>query len=122
MNAFSKWAKGWDGLRTYCRECSSLRAKASYARDPAKHRDRMRDYACRRRYGISLAEAEAMRAAGCAVCGAHEEAGRELSIDHCHDTGKVRGALCFACNTALGKLADDPSRIRRLAAYVEGAL
>lgn len=61
-----------------------------------------------------------MRAAGCAVCGVREEkAQRQLSIDHCHETGKVRGVLCFACNTALGKLGDDPERIRALAAYVE---
>ena len=33
-----------------------------------------------------------------------------LSVDHCHETGKVRGLLCHRCNTAIGLLRDDPER------------
>jgi hypothetical protein len=42
-----------------------------------------------------------------------------LHVDHCHDTGMVRGLLCPHCNTSLGKLNDDPVLIWRLAAYAE---
>ncbi|MFE0039708.1 endonuclease VII domain-containing protein [Streptomyces sp. NPDC059013] len=41
-------------------------------------------------------------------------------VDHCHETGRVRGVLCFNCNSAIGKLGDDPDTVRRAAAYLEG--
>ncbi|MCT7352744.1 endonuclease VII domain-containing protein [Streptomyces sp. 15-116A] len=43
-----------------------------------------------------------------------------VHVDHCHKTGKVRGVLCFNCNSAIGKLGDDPDAVRRAAAYLEG--
>ncbi|MEU8956887.1 endonuclease VII domain-containing protein [Streptomyces sp. NPDC048518] len=44
-----------------------------------------------------------------------------IHVDHCHETGKVRGVLCFNCNSAIGKLGDDPDTVRRAAAYLEGS-
>ncbi|MEV7127075.1 endonuclease VII domain-containing protein [Streptomyces sp. NPDC093260] len=41
-------------------------------------------------------------------------------VDHRHETGRVRGVLCFSCNAALGQFKDRPDAIRRAAAYVEG--
>ena len=41
-------------------------------------------------------------------------------VDHCHQTGRVRGVLCFNCNSAIGKLGDDPDTLRRAIAYLEG--
>lgn len=42
----------------------------------------------------------------CAICGATEP-GRKLKrfhLDHCHDTGKIRGLLCGNCNTGIAHL------------------
>ncbi|MGW1890896.1 endonuclease domain-containing protein [Streptomyces sp. NPDC002004] len=43
-----------------------------------------------------------------------------VHVDHCHTTGRVPGVLCFNCNSAIGKLGDDPDAVRRAAAYLEG--
>lgn len=40
-------------------------------------------------------------------------------VDHCHETGKVRGVLCGTCNTGLGKLGDNLASLRRAVAYLE---
>jgi hypothetical protein len=85
-------------------------------------------------YGITLEEYEAMFAKQdgfCAICAEAEKAidhltgaPRRLAVDHCHRTNKIRGLLCLACNTAIGKLKDNPVLIERAAAYVrnEGEL
>jgi hypothetical protein len=41
-------------------------------------------------------------------------------VDHCHTTGKVRGVLCFNCNSALGELGDAPNALSRAISYLEG--
>lgn len=39
-------------------------------------------------------------------------------IDHCHSTGRVRGVLCPAHNTALGLFKDNPVHLRAAATYL----
>ncbi|MFF7635401.1 endonuclease domain-containing protein [Kitasatospora sp. NPDC008050] len=41
-------------------------------------------------------------------------------VDHDHETGRVRGILCFAGNAAPGRMRDRPDALRRAADYVEG--
>lgn len=40
----------------------------------------------------------------CAICGRKPRADKNLSTDHCHKTGLVRGLLCNICNRLLGKI------------------
>ena len=71
-----------------------------------------------RRYGITSQEREEMqRRQGdcCAICGGCFE---RLLVDHCHDTGVVRGLLCDRCNRALGYFQDREDVIRRAADYL----
>jgi hypothetical protein len=44
----------------------------------------------------------------CAICKQPERQNTRLSIDHNHQTGKIRGLLCRNCNAALGAFKDNP--------------
>lgn len=63
---------------------------------------------------ITFAYMENAQDRRCAIC---EEA-KPLVLDHCHDTGNVRGLLCKTCNQAIGMLQDKPDVIANAATYV----
>ena len=60
----------------------------------------------------------------CAICGLQETAKRggktqRLAVDHDHDTGRIRGLLCYRCNMMLGFGQDDKDRMMSAAIYLE---
>src|SRR5688500_397723 len=55
-------------------------------------------------HGLTRAEAKALREGKCCrVCGTTEN----LVVDHCHESGKIRGVLCRDHNIALGLFDDN---------------
>jgi hypothetical protein len=72
----------------------------------------------RRKYGLTLQEFADMSASQDHACFLCQEVKR-LAVDHSHTTGKVRGLLCWNCNTAMGKFKHDPSLLRAAADYIE---
>jgi len=44
---------------------------------------------------------------------------RELCVDHCHATGKIRGLLCTQCNIALGKFQESKENLLSAIEYLE---
>lgn len=64
-------------------------------------------------YGITLEEYSALDQS-CYTCGTTED----LAIDHCHESGKIRGRLCRKCNTALGLLREDPNIMLKMIEYI----
>jgi len=57
---------------------------------------------------------------GCAICGETKplKGKNYLCVDHCHETGEVRGILCHACNTGLGKFKDSPELLHTAINYL----
>jgi hypothetical protein len=104
-----------DGLQYACKPCMAERDRLRPRRwdDPAR-----RDRYFRQTYGLSLSNIEAMkvRQGGvCAICGTDPD---RWVIDHCHETGVVRGALCDTCNRSLGPLKDNVDVLMSAASYL----
>jgi hypothetical protein len=63
----------------------------------------------------------------CAICGSKgfvmnkDRHKRLLVIDHCHDTGKVRGLLCHQCNQGIGMFKENLEFLKNAVKHVEGA-
>lgn len=106
-----------DGLARWCKTCSGT---------PEHQRLRMRENWLLLKYGITLMEYERLLVAQgrrCAICRRlNREAGeRELAVDHCHKTGRIRGLLCTPCNRILGAMGDDVDGAMRFVNYLRGA-
>lgn len=74
-------------------------------------------------FGMTLADYDALlerQAGGCAICGTPKSKnGRKLAVDHCHETGRIRGLLCNRCNYGIGQFHDRPDFLLRAAEYVQ---
>lgn len=99
------------------------------AKDPKRTLDQNRRSNLKRKYGLSLEDWKQMhidQGNVCAVCRRPADATKKLpqhrvlQVDHCHDTGKIRGLLCVECNTALGKLNHDTDTLARAITYLNG--
>ena len=105
---------------SYCKECTRKRNREQYAANKEQYKRRARNAELKRLYGITLDQYEEMLAAQdykCAVCGGNSKWGK-LSVDHNHNTGKVRGLLCEKCNRAIGLLNDNAELAYKLGEYL----
>lgn len=87
-------------------------------------RDKRRIRDLMQKYGLTVEDYDQMlsdQEGACALCDRLPEKERygRLSVDHCHDTGKVRGLLCNSCNYAIGVLGDTADHVGRAVTYLE---
>lgn len=85
--------------------------------------ERNRCHQLKTKYGITLEERNQMfedQGKKCACCGATES--KQWCVDHCHETGVVRGILCNLCNTGLGKLGDNVEGLEKALEYLKNSI
>ena len=58
----------------------------------------------------------------CAVCKKPCSTNTALSLDHCHETGRIRGLLCMNCNTGIGRLGDNVEGLQAALDYLKQSL
>ena len=112
--------------------------RAIYARDPVTKREYAKKYRMankeylkgwwrEHKTGCSperYAELLKQQNGVCAICGNAESRARrgnayELSADHDHASGEIRGLLCSNCNLGIGHLRHDMNVLRLAIAYLE---
>lgn len=109
---------------SYCKACKVHRQKLAYKNGVY---DRVtRPYLLKRKYGITREQYDEMfaRQGGlCAICGTDNGASakgtKTLAVDHCHETGEVRGLLCNGCNRAIGLLKDNVAVLESAIRYLK---
>lgn len=77
------------------------------------------DATMRRKYGITRADYDRMLiecSGRCTICLKVDD--DTLVIDHCHDTGVVRGLLCHECNSGIGLLGDNRKAVYKAYKYL----
>jgi hypothetical protein len=133
---FYRSSRNADGLQSPCIPCRRAYKKENRARlrawrieHEAANPEVYRDRRLRMAYGITAAQYDALSESQgrvCAIClrPPHEGGGvngspKALAVDHCHESGLIRGLLCTMCNTALGKFGDDAERVARAAEYLK---
>jgi len=146
-NEFYRNSRKRGGIKSKCAQCTRIQNANRRAarleqyraieRDSKKRRSDARritaveasaGWRLKHKFGLTLGEFFALVTAQngeCAICKkgiAVYSRGRgnpgAACIDHDHATGKVRGVLCHACNTALGLFADNAERLEAAARYL----
>jgi Recombination endonuclease VII len=87
------------------------------------------DINLKRNYGITLEQYKILftkQNGKCAICKKEESLFdtrykkiKRLCVDHCHNTGKVRGLLCHNCNIGIGLFEDSKENMQNAVKYLE---
>jgi hypothetical protein len=111
-----RWREDPDLMRKLNREASARWRKANQRRSL----ELKRKSDLKRKFGLSVEAYDLLmkkQRGRCAICLGEDRHSR-LSVDHCHNSRRVRGLLCRSCNLAIGKFCDDVVRMRRAIRYL----
>lgn len=119
------------GYNCNCHPCHKIIRREYKQRPNVKERERkifIKGY-LRRAYGITYEQYQYMflkQNGKCAICKKETEFNDyrsskriNLGVDHCHETGKVRGLLCVHCNFGIGAFKDDIKLMSKAIKYIK---
>lgn len=121
------------GLKAHCKSCyrkhNSQQVKLHQKERTAyqnkwyhKNQEHIYNKNILRVYGLTREQYNTMALAQngvCAICGETDKGGKKLNIDHDHNTGQVRGLLCYKCNSGLGSFEDNPRLLNKAVCYLK---
>ena len=133
LEEFYKESRTTDGYQTRCKQCQKSSAQISYGENKphvlernAKKYDSeaRRERTLKEGYGISSEIYEQMlqlQNGKCAICESSEPKHNSgyFVVDHCHESGSVRGLLCGECNFMIGKAKDNISTLESAINYLK---
>ena len=109
---FPKNSKGLNRRGQVCKSCSAKRT--------AKYREDNYHLVYANKFGTTEDTIRKVLDKNiCDICGT-PPSNKRHSIDHCHSTGVIRGLLCDACNTGLGKFKDNTNLLQKAIKYLNG--
>lgn len=129
LSEFNKNNQQKDGYYGYCKACYGKRRKIYRKNTKVAHRGMIQGIT----YKFKMTEASLQdmmhkQQGCCAICGVDfgskltNHNGRQYAIDHSHDTGKVRGLLCMACNMYVGAMEAQKSGPDIVLEYIKRGL
>ena len=128
LNRDKYWKTQWNrkGYKM-CKLCGKKYASVYYKKnkDSVEYVEGWRERHLKRKYGISIEQYNKMfyeQGGKCKICGCMKNKNKRqyfMNVDHCHETGKVRGILCSKCNIILGGANDDVSILYKAIEYIK---
>lgn len=119
ISCFDKRVNRKSGIQSMCKTCRNSYPKNSDSK-------KMRNYDLLKTYGITTEDFEnllTLQNNCCAICGVNQDTlktskKKYLCVDHCHNTGKIRGLLCDKCNRGVGLLGDNVNTLIKAVEYL----
>lgn len=104
-----------------CKFCVNERTKRLREANPEKTAEIRLAANRKHKYGVTRQDVYRMleeNGGTCAICPTVIDY-MSAHVDHCHDTGKVRGLLCKTCNWGIGHFKNDVEYLRKAILYLE---